>query len=93
MHFGKSLSVSLLLGTAAAMCETDGQQALIDYTAPLTGENKLEVVPLNKTARTGAVPIGKEETVLRRERSLNHDHPTLCLVLVLLLSLQTRISG
>lgn len=72
-----SLSVSLLLGP------------LRQCAKPM----KLEVVPLNKTARTGAVPIDKEETVFRRERFLNHDHPTLYLVLVLLLSPQTRISG
>ena len=51
------------------MCETNGQQALISFTALLTGENKVEIVPLNKTARTGAVPIDKEETVLRREQT------------------------
>ena len=59
------LVYTLLPGAGIANCITQEQQVLRDVPAPFTGENKLDVVPLNKTAGTGIVPIDAEQTILR----------------------------
>ncbi|KAL9609071.1 MAG: hypothetical protein Q9167_006136 [Letrouitia subvulpina] len=65
MFLNYSLVCTLLVGAAVANGMTQQQQALLDYTAPLTGENSLDIVPLNKTATTGVLPIDVEQTILR----------------------------
>ena len=70
MLLNHSLVCTLLVGAAVANGMTQQQQALLDYTAPLTGENGLDIVPLNKTATTGVLPIDIEQTILRCKCSL-----------------------
>ena len=59
---------------------TEQQQALLHYTAPLTGENELDNVPLNMTATTGVLPVDVETTVLKCKLSPQHPSPLLCAV-------------
>ena len=74
MLFGKILSLSMLLGNAIAQSHTPHhQQSLVQFTAPLTSENDLTIIPLNETARTGVIPVEIEETILGCKHFLDCD--------------------
>ena len=63
------LVYTLLPAAGMANCITQEQQVLRNFPAPFTGENNLDLVPLNETAGTGIVPIDAEQTILRCKRS------------------------
>lgn len=61
-----SIAFTLLVGFAVAGCSTQ-QQPLRSLSEPFSGELGLDIVPLDKIAATGAVPVGEEAAVLKRE--------------------------
>ena len=64
MRFEKVIPVFLLFANAAAECFSQQQKPFIGYINPFTGENKFDVVPLNKTVRICVIPINIEENII-----------------------------
>ena len=67
------LPVLLLLGVTSGIdCAAAHQETLIDVSSliktegPITSENSLFSIPLNDSARTGAIPLEQEELIISR---------------------------
>ena len=83
MYLTEGLSLLLLLGATVATHCAAHQETLIDVSTlsrndqPELSENGLFSVPLNKTARTGAIPIDQEELIISRQCSSPFNFQTL----------------